>query len=160
MKTLKPVSYINVDVTGGFWKSRQEINAKVTLKAVRDRFYETGRFEANLLRYIEGQPNKPYLWFVGDVEKWIEACAYVLKKYPDPEMQSVVHFMLCELEDEGAVKCNCGGGARGHYEFKFVGNKLDNVLIWCTECSASVTVPLTDTAQVNDFLHIDKLRLT
>ena len=82
------------------------------------------------------------------------------EKYPDPEMQSVVHFMLCELEDEGAVKCNCGGGSRGHYEFKFVGNKLDNVLIWCTECSASVTVPLTDTAQVNDFLHIDKLRLT
>ena len=94
MKTLKPVSYINVDVTGGFWKNRQDINAKATLLAVRDRFVETGRFEAELLRYIEGQPNKPYLYLVGDIGKWIEGCAYVLKKYPDPELQQWVdHFI-------------------------------------------------------------------
>ncbi len=79
-------------------------------------------------------------------------------KYADPEMQSIVHFMLCELEDEENITCKCGH--HGHYEFKFVGNNLDNVLIYCTECSASVSVPLTDPVAANAFLHIDELHLT
>ncbi len=78
-------------------------------------------------------------------------------KLPDPEMESVVHLMLCELEDEGAVKCRCRDG--GHYEFKFVGDRLDTALIYCTECSASVSVQLSDPAAVTSFLHIDKLEL-
>ncbi|MBR2474893.1 MAG: hypothetical protein IKB51_07720 [Clostridia bacterium] len=77
---------------------------------------------------------------------------------PDPEMQSIVHFMLCELEDDECITCKCGH--HGHYEFKFVGSKLDNVLIYCTECSASVSIPLTDPVAANAFLHIDKLKLT
>ena len=80
------------------------------------------------------------------------------EKYADPEMQSIVHFMLCELEDEEHITCKCGH--HGHYEFKFVGNNLDNVLIYCTECSASVSIPLTDPVAANAFLHIDELRLT
>ena len=99
---------------------------------------------------------------VGDFETFIAAKEEDdenhSEKCPDPEMQSIVHFMLCELEDEGNIKCRCQSGA--HYEFKFVGNNLDNVLIYCTECSASVSIPLTDTAAANEFLHIDKLRLT
>ncbi len=75
----------------------------------------------------------------------------------DPEMQSIVHFMLCELEDEGNITCKCKNG--GHYEFKFVGSRLDTVLIYCTECGASVSVPLTDTVAANAFLHTDKLEL-
>ncbi len=78
-------------------------------------------------------------------------------KLPDPEMESVVHLMLCELEDEHAIKCRCRDG--GHYEFKFVGDRLDTALIYCTECSASVSVPLTDPAAVTSFLHIDGLEL-
>ena len=79
-------------------------------------------------------------------------------KCADPEMQSIVHFMLCELEDEENITCKCGH--HGHYEFKFVGSNLDNVLIWCTECSSSVSIPLTDTVAANAFLHIDELKLT
>ncbi len=78
-------------------------------------------------------------------------------KLPDPEMESVVHLMLCELEDEGAIKCRCRSGA--HYEFKFVGERLDTALIYCTECSASASIPLTDPQAVTEFLHIDSLRL-
>ena len=75
----------------------------------------------------------------------------------DPEMQSIVHFMLCELEDEGNISCKCPDG--GHYEFKFVGSQLDTVLIYCTKCGASVSIPLTDTVAANAFLHTDKLVL-
>lgn len=78
-------------------------------------------------------------------------------KVPDPEMQSVVHFLLCELEDEGNISCKCGGC--GKYEFKFVGTNLDTVLIYCTECSASVSVPLPDAIAANAFLHTEKLTL-
>lgn len=80
------------------------------------------------------------------------------EKIPDPEMQSVVHFLLCELEDEGNISCKCG--RRGKYEFKFVGANLDTVLIYCTECSASVSVPLPDAVAANAFLHTERLTLT
>ena len=73
-------------------------------------------------------------------------------------MQSIVHFMLCELEDEHNITCRCKDG--GHYEFKFVGNELDTVLIYCTECGASVSIPLSDAIAANAFLHIDRLELT
>jgi hypothetical protein len=79
-------------------------------------------------------------------------------EYADPQMQSIVHFMLCELEDEGNISCRCP--SHGKYEFKFVGKNLDSVLIYCTECSASVSIPLPDAIAANAFLHIDKLRLT
>lgn len=79
-------------------------------------------------------------------------------EYADPQMQSIVHFMLCELEDEGNISCRCE--THGKYEFKFVGQNLDTVLIYCEKCSASVSVHLPDAIAANAFLHIDKLTLT
>ena len=32
----KNVSYKNIDITGGFWKDRQDLNKIVTIYAVRD----------------------------------------------------------------------------------------------------------------------------
>ena len=77
----------------------------------------------------------------------------------DPEFQSAVHFMLCELEDERAISCKCGKGC-GKYEFKFVGDRLSSVLIYCEKCSSSVSVPMTDRMALEEFLSIDKLDLT
>ena len=36
----------DLDITGGFWKEKQELFRRVTVDAVYDRFEETGRFEA------------------------------------------------------------------------------------------------------------------
>lgn len=77
----------------------------------------------------------------------------------DPELQSAVHFMLCEMEDEGTVSCKCGR-ACGKYEFKFVGDRLSSVLIYCEKCSASVSVPMTDRMAIEEFLSRDSLTLT
>lgn len=77
----------------------------------------------------------------------------------DPQLQSVVHFMLCELEDEKSISCKCGKGC-GKYEFKFVGDRMSSVLIYCEKCSASVSVPMSDPVSVEEFLNIDKLELT
>ena len=38
------IEFSDVKITGGYWKARQDINRSVTLKAVYDRFNETGRF--------------------------------------------------------------------------------------------------------------------
>ena len=77
----------------------------------------------------------------------------------DPHLQSVVHFMLCELEDDKAISCKCGK-ACGKYEFKFVGDRMSSVLIYCEKCSASVSVPMFDQMSVEEFLSLDKLTLT
>ena len=42
----KPVSFADSTITGGFWKTEQDLCRKVTVNAVYDRFEETGRFEA------------------------------------------------------------------------------------------------------------------
>ena len=67
-------------------------------------------------------------------------------------------YKILMVEDEENITCRCGH--HGSYEFKFVGNRFDTVLIYCTECSASVSVPLQDTAAKDEFLRIDKLKLT
>lgn len=77
----------------------------------------------------------------------------------DPELQSAVHFMLCELEDEGNISCKCGR-ACGKYEFKFVGDRMSSVLIYCEKCSASVSVPMFDPISVEELLQTETLTLT
>ena len=36
------VSFKDVDITGGFWKEKQDLNKNVTIHAVRDRFKDSG----------------------------------------------------------------------------------------------------------------------
>ena len=43
---MKPISYKQVRLTGGFWKAKQDMLRKETVWAVYDRFVETGRFDA------------------------------------------------------------------------------------------------------------------
>ena len=77
----------------------------------------------------------------------------------DPEYQSAVHLTLCELEAEGNISCKCGR-ACGKYEFKFVGSKLDSLLIYCEKCSAATSLPITDRMALEEFVTIDKITLT
>ena len=87
MKELQAIDFSNVRITDGFWKKRQDLNAETTVHAVKKRFLEPGRFDAFQGHWREGMPNKPYIWLAGDVEKWIEAVAYlrILGKYPELE---------------------------------------------------------------------------
>ena len=70
----------DLDITGGFWKEKQELFRRVTVDAVYDRFEETGRFEALNCSWKEGMPNKPHIFWDSDVVKWIEGAAYFLLK--------------------------------------------------------------------------------
>ena len=77
----KPVSFADSTITGGFWKTEQDLCRKVTVNAVYDRFEETGRFEALKMQWKKGMPNQPHIFWESDVTKWmLEGAAYFLKK--------------------------------------------------------------------------------
>lgn len=77
---MKQISFEQLDITGGFWKQKQDLIKNVTMKAVYDRFKETGRFDGFKCDWQEGMPNKPHIFWDSDVAKWIEAAAYILEK--------------------------------------------------------------------------------
>jgi len=82
------VSYHNVNITGGFWKTRQDINARVTARQVYDRFAETNRFDALNCRPEGERDYTPHVYWDSDVAKWIEGVAYILDKDDDKTLYS------------------------------------------------------------------------
>lgn len=103
--TGEPVSFMNSNITGGFWKQRQDLFRAVTVDALYDRFKETGRFEAMKMNWREGMPYKPHIFWESDVTKWIEGAAYFLQKKRDPELEArvdeLVSYMARTQEDNG-----------------------------------------------------------
>ena len=94
MNKSRSVHFSSVDITGGFWKNRQDMNADTTIHAVRKRFEDTGRFAAYEGHWREGMPHKPYFLLTGDVEKWLESAAYLLKKGRCAELESVCDAVI------------------------------------------------------------------
>ncbi len=90
----KPVTFDKIEITDGFWKEKQELFYNTTIKAVYDRFEETGRFEALKFNWKEGMPNKPHIFWESDVTKWIEGAAYFLQKKPDAELEALVDELV------------------------------------------------------------------
>lgn len=80
------VDYRNVSIVGGFWKNRQDINSKVTSRAVYERFTESHRFEALDCKWKEGMPYEPHIYWDSDVAKWIEGAAYIIRKCDDSNL--------------------------------------------------------------------------
>ena len=80
---MQPIGFQDVDITGGFWQQVQQRNRKTTVYAVRDRFADTGRFEAFNFSWKEGMPNKPHIFWDSDIAKWAESVAYILQKGGD-----------------------------------------------------------------------------
>ena len=60
-KSLQHIDFSKVTITGGFWKKRQDLSRKITVKAVFDRFTETGRFAALNCDWTEGKPFRPHV---------------------------------------------------------------------------------------------------
>ncbi|MBQ7058144.1 MAG: glycoside hydrolase family 127 protein [Firmicutes bacterium] len=87
---MKNIAYDQVRITGGFWKTKQEMLLN-TSRSVYDRFAETYRFEAENVKgwldrlLAEGsaastdRPRVPHIFWDSDVAKWIEGTAYLIK---------------------------------------------------------------------------------
>ncbi len=100
MRHFSHIPFQNVDIDkDGFWGQKQQLNRDVTIRAVRDRFEETGRFEAFDFGWKEGQPKKPHFFWDSDVAKWIESAAYLIHKKPDPELETKIEDLIDKIEE-------------------------------------------------------------
>ncbi len=97
MNHYTPVSFRDVEITGGFWKKRQDINRSVSINAVYDRFADTGRIDAFRFDWKEGMPNRPHFFWDSDVAKWMESAAYLLQKQPDPALEAKIDALVEQI---------------------------------------------------------------
>ena len=84
------IEFSDVKITGGYWKAREDINCSVTLKAVYDRFNETGRFEALKCDLRDGDTNIPHIFWDSDVAKWIEGASYILHSEKNDQAVEII----------------------------------------------------------------------
>ena len=94
----------DVNLKGGFLKEKYELNLKITLDAVWDRFYETGRIDAFKCDWKEGMKNKPHIFWDSDVAKWMEGAAYILAYYDDEKLKNKIE-MLIDMIEENQHEC-------------------------------------------------------
>ena len=94
-----PLSSVNIN--GGFWYEKQKLNEKVTIDAVYDRFYDTGRVEAFACRWTEGCEDtvKPHFFWDSDVAKWIEGASYIMMKQSRPDLEEKIEHVINMIEE-------------------------------------------------------------
>ena len=81
---MKNFNYDRVTLKSGYLFEKQELNRKITVNSVYDRFADTGRFEAFKFSYVEGGDKpRPHFFWDSDVAKWVEGAAYILSKHDD-----------------------------------------------------------------------------
>ena len=117
---MKHIGMENVDINGGFLYEKQKLNETVTLKAVYDRFYETGRIDAFKCDWKEGmdEDKKPHVFWDSDVAKWIEGASYVLMKHRDTELEEKIESIIDDIEKNQMED--------GYFNTHFITCDLDN----------------------------------
>lgn len=91
------ISQNRVTLTGGYLAEKQELNRRVTLDAVYDRFFETGRITAFAHGYPDTDPVRPHYFWDSDVAKWMEGAAYALSHNPDPALEAKVDAIVEDI---------------------------------------------------------------
>jgi len=89
---MKNIPFSNIDITGGFWKTKQDMVKNTTVKAVYDRFCDTHRFEALNCSWkiADGEEKKPHIFWDSDVAKWIEGAAYLISKERNDTLEAII----------------------------------------------------------------------
>ncbi|MDX1359525.1 MAG: glycoside hydrolase family 127 protein, partial [Clostridia bacterium] len=95
---MKQADLKNVKITGGYWKSRTDVNRMVTLQTEYEQLKETGRLYTFRQEWKESDPNKPHFFWDSDIAKWIEAGAYSLVHYPDSPLEKQIDDVIDEIE--------------------------------------------------------------
>ena len=92
---IKTKLWKDVKVNGGLLKERQKIIAGKTLEHIFNQYEKKGRIGAAVWR--EGMANKPHYYYDSDVAKLIEASAYSMIYYPDPELKAKIEKVIADL---------------------------------------------------------------
>ena len=97
---MQNIEFSDIEITSGYWKTRQNINSEVTLKSVYERFRETHRFDALKCDWHEGDPNVPHIYWDSDVAKWLEGAAYILNSKDDESIAAIIENSIdCIIEN-------------------------------------------------------------
>ena len=73
--------------------------------------------------------------------------------FPDEQIYDIIHFLVRDLEAEGAISCPCGNGP---YETEITAG---GIRVVCGDCGASYFFPTVTVGQAQDFLYTDKIEL-
>ena len=95
---MKSITYDKINITGGFWREKQELIRNVTIHNVYKRFSDTGRFAAFNMDWKEGDPNMPHIYWDSDVAKWLESVAYLTMKKREHELEAIVDDVVDKIE--------------------------------------------------------------
>ncbi|MBO5313187.1 MAG: glycoside hydrolase family 127 protein [Clostridia bacterium] len=93
---MKRVDFSLTKITGGFWKQKQDMVRDITIKAVYDRFKETGRFDA--FKCDTGLGISPHIFWDSDVAKWVEGVGYLLRERKEPHLEAIVDELADDIE--------------------------------------------------------------
>ncbi len=76
-----------------------------------------------------------------------------VEEIPVSQVYDIVRFILKELEEENAIRCNC---SEGDYDIELFD---DSVSVYCKNCGAKKFVSTASLAEAQAFLEIDELIL-
>lgn len=148
---MERVDFSSIEITGGFWAQKQELVRSVTTRAVYDRFYETGRFDA--FKCDASNPIKPHIYWDSDVAKWIEGVAYLTRLKREPELEKIVDDVVSEIEKNRDT--------RGYFNSFYLTMEPENRFTWrdCHElyCMGHLTeaaVAYYEATGKDKFLHL------
>ncbi len=98
MRKLTPVKVKQVRLQDKFWTPRRETNRKVTLETQYGHLKKTGAIKCYQWDWWDMKNGKPpwRIW-MGDVGKWVEACAYTLAAGPDSRVQKRVTEAVAQI---------------------------------------------------------------
>lgn len=92
-------TFKNTTLKNGFLFDKQELNRKITINAVWDRFYDTGRINAFKFDWKEGEDKKPHYFWDSDVAKWMESAAYTLAKHENAALKEKLEWLIDRIEE-------------------------------------------------------------
>jgi DUF1680 family protein len=85
-----PLPVESVTIEDKFWAPRIRVNRERTIPWIYKQLKETGRLDAFELKWKPGDGAPPHLFWDSDTAKWIEAAAYSVTAYADPELEKRV----------------------------------------------------------------------
>ena len=156
MESFFPVVFTDVELKNGFWRNRIDLNERVTIYSVRDRFKDTGRFEAFKFNWKDGSDiPKPHIFWDSDVAKWIESVAYILAKRDDKELRQDADELISLME-----KNQCEDGyfniahtvvfpeqrfkIRDHHELYCLGHFIEAAVAWKIHTGCDRLIKIVD----------------
>ncbi len=73
------------------------------------------------------------------------------------QLEDLVRFMLCELDDEGKIECYCKEeGEIPYYGFQILSER---VRVFCECCNADAEIPIGSVSDTDAFLSLKELKL-